>query len=785
MIEHFGRRVVLFLLAGSLFLACATSSRAQLRISQVYSWGGADAGGFAQDYVELHNAANAELVLAGYLGLYASDGTWLGGGPIGGAIPAKGFLLVGIGSVGPGRPLPAVDGAIGDLNIPPNQPFTVVIWELAGADYALADYVGIGNTPYFYKGEGPAPAADGPLLSTRRSNVSLDGNDNAADFTVGLADPRNSLFGLPTVSSIVAQHINEGDSTRALGFKVAAPGRDPRDLLVTAASSNAALVPNDASSLSLAGTAGDRTITVTPVSGASGKAVITVIVSDGQNQADTTFLLTVNGRPSISDVPDVSILAGTSLPPFNFEVGDAEMSGETVIRVMAANTTSGNNQAYEAPGDRIFQGLKPDVALIQEFNVSPSRYPSVRAWVDANFGSEFHFYREPITGIPNGIVSRWPILDSGYWDDVEMPNREFTWARIDVPGEKELWAISVHFNAGSSDAPSRARQGAALANYIASIVPANDYLLVGGDLNTFSRTESAVTNLANTLVTQGPWPADQFGNPNSNASRSSPYDWVLAEPELDLLETPLDIGALGFDNGLVFDSRSFSPISSVAPVQQQDSGATNMQHMAVLREFTLPAPASLSVTASSSNQALVRNEDLVIRGTGAHRTIDVTPQSGASGVTTITLTVSDGEASKSEQFALTVDPRTFNSWIARTKVPADRRGMSDRNGAIEIANLAAYAMGVDPIDASQADVPKMVAVVGDAGSYFSYSYKRGKFSPGVAAVLEGSSDLVTWLPAEVISEQVSPHSATREEVVAEIKIPVGKNYFVRLKAVSN
>src|SRR3954469_10964893 len=40
----------------------------------------------------------------------------------------------------------------------------------------------------------------------------------------------------------------------------------------------------------------------------------------------------------------------------------------TPLRVMSANITSGNNQRYEAPGIRIFQGLKPDVVAIQEFN---------------------------------------------------------------------------------------------------------------------------------------------------------------------------------------------------------------------------------------------------------------------------------------------------------------------------------------------------------------------------------------------------------------------------------
>jgi endonuclease/exonuclease/phosphatase family metal-dependent hydrolase len=659
-----------------------------------------------------------------------------------------------------------------------------VLWQFANDAWSVQDYVGIGSGAVA-EGGSPASSASNAGQATRRADPEIDSNNNGSDFIVGSAEPRNSSVGVPTIGAIAVQRTNEGESLGPLKFQIADSDTPVDELFVSASSGNTALVPNDTASLELGGAGTDRTITVTPTARANGRTVITITVSDGQYEAATSFQLTVNGRPTIADLSDISILEGTAVSPIGVEVGDAEMSGETVVRVMAANTTSGSAQSYEDPGDRIFQGLKPDVALVQEFNVSTSRYSSIRAWVDANFGNEFHFYREPIAGIPNGIVSRWPILDSGYWDDLEMTNREFTWARIDVPGEKELWAISVHFNAGSSDAASRARQGTALANYIARFVPANDYLLVGGDLNTFSRTESAVTNLANTLVTQGPWPVDQLGNPNSNASRTSPYDWVLAESELDLLETPLDIGSLVFDHGLVFDSRNFSPISLVTPVQRQDSAATNMQHMAVLREFTLPAPASLTVTASSSNQALVRNEDLVIRGTGVNRTIEVTPQSGASGVTTITITVSDGEASRSEQFALTVDAKTFNSWIARTKVPADRRGMSDRNGAIEFANLAAYAMGVDPIEASQADVPKMVAVVGEVGAYLSYSYKRAKLSPGVSAVLEGSFDLLTWLPAEVISEQVSPHSTTREEVVAQIKIPVGKSYFVRLKAVSN
>jgi hypothetical protein len=36
---------------------------------------------------------------------------------------------------------------------------------------------------------------------------------------------------------------------------------------------------------------------------------------------------------------------------------------------MAANLSSGNNQSYDpGEGARIFQGLKPDIVMIQELN---------------------------------------------------------------------------------------------------------------------------------------------------------------------------------------------------------------------------------------------------------------------------------------------------------------------------------------------------------------------------------------------------------------------------------
>jgi hypothetical protein len=42
-----------------------------------------------------------------------------------------------------------------------------------------------------------------------------------------------------------------------------------------------------------------------------------------------------------------------------------------------------------------------------------------------------------------------------------------------------------------------------------------------------------------------------------------------------------------FGSGLVFDSRVYTPLTDVSPVVSTDSGATGMQHMAVIKNFSI------------------------------------------------------------------------------------------------------------------------------------------------------------------------------------------------------
>ena len=275
--------------------------------------------------------------------------------------------------------------------------------------------------------------------------------------------------------------------------------------------------------------------------------------------------------------------------------------GEVRVRLMAANTTSGTLQSYDpGHGIRIFQGTKPDVVLIQEFNYADNSATAIRGFVDTTFGSTFHYYREGGATIANGVISRWPILAAGEWDDPYVSNRDFAWARIDVPGPKDLWVVSVHLL--TADATTRNNEATNLVSQIKANIPTGDYLVIGGDFNTDSRSESCFSTFSQVVTTSSPYPADKNGNTNTNAGRTKPYDHVLVDSDLRAYQTATVIGSSSFSAGLVVDTRVYSPLSDISPAQSADSGATNMQHMAVIKDFLIPGDTvSASVTVTSPN----------------------------------------------------------------------------------------------------------------------------------------------------------------------------------------
>ncbi|MBL8046636.1 MAG: hypothetical protein JNL09_08850, partial [Anaerolineales bacterium] len=96
----------------------------------------------------------------------------------------------------------------------------------------------------------------------------------------------------PTISNIPNQSIFVNGATGAITFTVGDGQTLANSLTLTATTSNAALAP--LSGIVFGGSSADRTITVTPTAGQTGTALITVIVSDGELTATSTFTLTVS-----------------------------------------------------------------------------------------------------------------------------------------------------------------------------------------------------------------------------------------------------------------------------------------------------------------------------------------------------------------------------------------------------------------------------------------------------------------------------------------------------------
>jgi PKD repeat protein/endonuclease/exonuclease/phosphatase family metal-dependent hydrolase len=266
-----------------------------------------------------------------------------------------------------------------------------------------------------------------------------------------------------------------------------------------------------------------------------------------------------------------------------------------VVRVVGANISSGNNQSYLTPGLDIFKGLKPDIVAIQEFNYASTTTngidtpAAIREMIDNTFGTSFVYFREPYTAngdIPNGIISRYPIVASGSWVDTQVDNRGFAWAQIHLPGTNDLYFVSVHLLTTSAGA--RATEAGNLTTLIQANFPSNAWIIVAGDFNTDTRTETAITTLS-ALVSDTPIPVDNLGNSDTSINRDHPHDYVLESYSMTNAFTAVVFPSNTFPNGLVFDSRVYTPLSDVPPVQFSDSdGANGMQHMAVVKDFAVP-----------------------------------------------------------------------------------------------------------------------------------------------------------------------------------------------------
>jgi len=181
--------------------SCAATS---VIISQAYGGGGAAAGTYKSDFVELYNAGAVAVNLNTWAINYASSQgtTWTKSNLSGTIQPGSYFLVKLAGNAGL-LDLPTPDlstatiSAAGTAGKFVLTNTTTAVTGACPSGANVADIVGYGTGTDCFEGTGPTAPTAATTSAVRKGFGCTETNSNAADFSVAQVNPRNSTFRRP------------------------------------------------------------------------------------------------------------------------------------------------------------------------------------------------------------------------------------------------------------------------------------------------------------------------------------------------------------------------------------------------------------------------------------------------------------------------------------------------------------------------------------------------------------------------------------------------------------
>lgn len=397
----------------------------------------------------------------------------------------------------------------------------------------------------------------------------------------------------PTISPVADVTTNVNTATSPLSVTLGDDITAAAILVLSATSSNSSLIPN--ANIALAGSGASRTAVVTPAANLSGSSTITLTVTDANGLSATeTFVVTVNAAPTISNVADVTISEDAQAGPLSVTIGD-DLTAAAALQVSAtsSNTTLIPNANIQLGGS----GTARTALITPVGNASGSSTITLTV-TDGN----------GLTATDTFIVTVDPVNDAPTISAVAdaTVNSNATLGPIAVTlGDQETPLASLALSATSSN----------------QAIVQDSGITLGGSAG--DRT---------VLVT-----------PVANASGTA-----------TITLTVTDSNNLTTTETFVVTVNAAPTISNVADLTvNQDTQAGPIDVTVGDTETPLTA---LTLTATSSNQAVIENSGIALGGSGAARTVLITPVANAAGSSTITLTLTDaGGASVTETFVITVN----------------------------------------------------------------------------------------------------------------------------------
>ncbi len=461
----------------------------------------------------------------------------------------------------------------------------------------------------------------------------------------------------PTISVIQKQDTTAGVPVGPVAFTIGDVETDPASLTVEAGTSNAKVLPR--SSIVLGGSGADRTVTLFPVEIVGGVADVTITVSDGALSASRTFTLTVaapanpmyeqkelitlndnatatpypstlNVSGLLGNVASIKVkLLGFSHPaPDEVDILLQGPTGKSVLLLSDAGGTTAVTDAqliFDDDGDAPVADAGPLVSGIYQISnyedvdtlPGTTNQPPSASLTDAFAGTN-----------PNGTWSLYVVDDtegnrgatiSGGWQlsivtspnitavDSPQTTREDETKEVRVTIGDAQPGVEVTLTAQTNAFPT--------ANLISSIGGTG---VGSGGSRTLSIVPTANVSGTNTITLVA-----------SSVLGSSTNSFVFIVTPVDDQPIISAIGDLSIPAGMTSDPIDFT----VSDVEG----------------------AAVTVTATSSDQTLVPNANIVLGGSGENRSLTITPVGILYGQTTITVTASDGTSTPStETFVLTV-----------------------------------------------------------------------------------------------------------------------------------
>jgi len=575
-------------------------------------------------------------------------------------------------------------------------------------------------------------------VSLTLSNVT---SASAGSYRLRVSNSVGSVFSAPALLTVLAppflsnipdQQTDEDVATPSVQFTVGDVDSSADELVLTASSSNPALVPPNL--IALGGTGVSRTVQITPAANQSGNATITIQVRDRDNLlAVDSFLLTVrpvNDRPTLAPIEDLTlpVSAGRQTVGLsNITAGAANESQLLTVTAISSNPALVPNPSvnYTNPattGSLSFT-LAPGNGGLATITVTVNDGEAVDGTVSRNFTVRINALttRQPtISDIPDQVTPEDTAIDLAFTvSDVETPAQNLmlrmfssnpalvseTDAAFSGTGTiRALHLLPAADQFGTAAITLRVTDDEGLSadsSFLLAVNPVNDPPTLAQPLDITLGSDAGPQTIP--LLGLGSGAPNEIQILSLTAVSSDPslipnptIAYLNPQPSGTLTITPAAkaVGAatitLTVDDGQAANhttSRSFvvtvNPVRSVpviSPIADQSTEEDTPRSIPfTVADDTTPASALL-LSIRSSDTNLFPAGSMAFGGSGSNRTVTVTPSLNRFGLASLTLTVTDtNQTSSSQSFALTVNPvndRPVISHVLNQSVNEDANGLT-------------------------------------------------------------------------------------------------------------